>query len=127
MCACGHSREDRSPLVRLYLASALQRTPVAKRWDVLTGLMAHSEDASDHNQPMMVWYAMEPAVELDMPRALALAASTKLPQLFSFTVRRIAAAGSQSALKTLTDRLGTTSDPAERKELVSGIERFVGK
>jgi len=121
------ARDDRSPLVRLYVASALQRTPVSKRWDVLTGLMAHAEDASDHNQPMMVWYALEPVVEIDMPRALGLAASTKLPELFSFTVRRIAAVGSQSALKTLTDRLGTTSDTAERKELVSGIDRFVGK
>jgi len=89
--------------------------------------MAHSEDAPDHNQPMMVWCAMEPAVELDMPSALGLATSTKLPQLFSFTVRRIAAVGTQPALKTLTDRLGTTSDAAERKELVSGISRFVGK
>src|SRR4051812_35714978 len=121
------ARDDQSPLVRLYLASALQRTPVAKRWDVIAGLMAHSEDASDHNQPMMVWYAMEPAVEIDMPRALGLAASTKLPQLFSFTVRRIAAVGTQTALKTLTDRLGTTSGAAERKELVSGINRFVAK
>jgi hypothetical protein len=109
------------------LASALQRTPPAKRWDVLTGLMTHSDDAADHNQPLMVWYATEPVVELDMPRALALAATTKLPQLFSFTVRRIAAVGTQEALKTLTDRLGRTSDAAERKELVSGINRLVGK
>jgi hypothetical protein len=121
------ARDDRSPLVRLYLASALQRTPVAKRWDVLTGLMTHAEDASDHNQPMMVWYALEPAVEIDMPRALGLAASTKLPQIFPFAVRRIAAVGTQTALKTLTDRLGTTSEAAERKELISGIDRFVGQ
>ena len=121
------AREDKSALVRLYLASALQRTPAAKRWDVLTGLMTHPEDATDHNQPLMVWYAAEPVVELDMPRALGLAATTKLPQVFSFTVRRIAAVGSQEALKTLTDRLGRTSDAAERKELVSGINRIVGK
>jgi len=121
------ARDEQSPLVRLYLASALQRTPVAKRWDVLTGLMAHGEDATDHNQPLMVWYATEPVVELDMPRALGLAATTKLPQLFSFAVRRIAAVGTQDALKTLTDRLGRTSDPAERKELASGINRIVGK
>ena len=121
------ARDDRSPLVRLYLASALQRTPVAKRWDVLAGLMAHAEDASDHNQPMMVWYALEPAVEIDMPRALGLAASTKLPEIFPFAVRRIAAVGTQTALKTLTDRLGTTGDAAERKALIGGIDRFVGK
>lgn len=121
------AREEQSALVRLYLASALQRTPAAKRWEVLSGLMAHSEDASDHNQPLMVWYATEPVVPLDMPRALAMAASTKLPQLFSFTVRRIAAVGTQGALKALTDRLGRTADAAERKELAAGINRIVGK
>jgi putative membrane-bound dehydrogenase-like protein len=121
------ARDERSPLVRLYLASALQRTPVAKRWEVLSGLLARSEDAADHNLPLMVWYATEPVVELDMPRALALTATSRLPKLFSFTVRRIAAVGTQDALKTLTDRLGRTTDPAERRELASGISRIVGK
>jgi putative membrane-bound dehydrogenase-like protein len=118
---------DRSPLVRLYLASALQRVPAARRWDVLSGLLAHAEDATDHNQPLMVWYAAEPAVELDMPRALALAADTKLPGLFPFTVRRIATVGTQDALRTLTDRLGRTADGAQRRELANGIDRIVGK
>ena len=120
------ARDDQSALVRLYLASALQRTPVGKRWDVLAGLLAHGEDASDHNQPLMIWYATEPAVELDMPRALAAAATTKMPKQFAFTVRRIAAVGTQDALKTLSDRLGRTTDPVERKELASGIDRIVG-
>jgi hypothetical protein len=121
------ARDDKSPLVRLYLASALQRTPAAKRWDALAALVAHGEDASDQNLPLMVWYAAEPAVELDMPRALTLAAGSKLPRLFQFTVRRIAAVGSQDALKTLTDRLGRTAEADERRELASGINRIVGK
>jgi putative membrane-bound dehydrogenase-like protein len=121
------AREDKSPLVRLYLASALQRTPPAKRWDVLAGLSAHAEDATDQNQPLMVWYAAEPVVALDMPRALTLAEGSKLPRLFQFTVRRIAAVGTQDALRTLTDRLGRTAEGAERRELASGIDRIVGK
>ncbi len=118
---------DQSPLVRVYLASALQRVPPAKRWDTLEGLLSHAEDAGDHNLPLMVWYAAEPAVELDMPRALTLAAATKLPGMFQFTVRRIAAVGTQEALRTLTDRLGRTVDAAERREIASGINRIVGK
>jgi hypothetical protein len=120
------AREDTSPLVRLYLASALQRTPPAKRWDVLSGLVAHAEDASDQNLPLMVWYAAEPVVELDMPRALTMAEGSKLPRLFPFTVRRVAAVGTQDALKTLTDRLGRATDAASRRELASGIDRIVG-
>jgi hypothetical protein len=66
-------------------------------------------------------------MELDMSRALTLAAGTKLPGIFSFTVRRIAAVGSQDALRTLTDRLGRTGAAAERHELASGINQIVGK
>jgi hypothetical protein len=121
------AKSDRSPLVRLSLASALQRVPPAKRWSTLEGLFAHTEDASDHNLPLMVWYAAEDVVELDMPRALALAGDTKLPNLFPFTVRRIAAIGTQEALRTLADRLGRTTSAAERREIASGINRIVGK
>ena len=113
--------------MRLYLASALQRVPAAKRWDVLDGLLRTPRTPADHNLPLMVWYAAEPVVELDMPRALALAAESKLPQLFSFTVQRIAAVGTQNALRTLTDRLGLTANTMERTELASGINRIVGK
>jgi hypothetical protein len=120
------ARQDQSPLVRLYLASGLQRVPVEKRWDVLAGLLARDEDAADHNLPMMVWYAAEPAVELDMPRAMSLAGDTKLPQFFSFTAQRIAAVGTQDALRVLTDRLGRTQDVAQRKELAAGIVQIVG-
>jgi hypothetical protein len=94
---------------------------------VLEGLLAHGEDAADHNQPLMVWYAMEPVVELDMPRALRLAADTKLGGMFPFTVRRIAAVGTQDALRTLADRLGRSVNAAERRELASGINRIVAK
>ena len=121
------AKSDMSPLVRLSLASALQRVPPAKRWSTLEGLFAHAEDAADQNLPLMVWYAAEPSVELDMPRALALAGNTKLPSIFSFTVRRIAAVGTQTALRTLTDRLGRTANAAERREIASGINRIVGK
>lgn len=121
------ARKDESALVRLYLASALQRAPAEKRWDALEGLLARAEDAADHNQPLMVWYAAEPVVALDMPRALTLAAGTKLPGLLPYTVRRVAAVGTQDALRALTDRLGRSVDAVERRELVSGINLIVGK
>jgi hypothetical protein len=119
------AREDPSPLVRLYLAGGLQRLPVDSRWDVLTGLFAHAEDAGDQNLPLMIWYAAEPAVGLDMERAIAAAGDSKLPNLFAFTVRRVAAVGTQGALKVLTDRLGQTTDRDQQKELAAAIGRVV--
>jgi limonene-1,2-epoxide hydrolase len=75
----------------------------------------------------MIWYAAEPLVPLDMTKALDLAAGTKLPKVFTFTVQRIAAVGSQDALRVLTDRLGRTTDAAQRLDLVDGIVQIVGK
>ena len=121
------ARQDSSPLVRLYLASALQRVPVEKRWEVVAALMARSEDVEDQNQPLMIWYAAEPAVELDLARALGAALESKLQRLASFTIQRIAAIGTQDALRVLTDRLGRTEDPAQRIELVNGINQLVRK
>ena len=120
------ARDDASPLVRLYLASALQRTPPPDRWAVLTGLVAHAEDADDHNLPLMVWYAAEPMAEVDMDRALRLALSAKLPTLLPFTVQRIAAMGSPEALRVLAFHLGEVEDPAQQQELLKGLNQIVG-
>ena len=64
------AREDRSPVVRLYLASALQRW-IAE--DALerspSELMAHAEDAADHNLPKMLWFGVEPLVAAQSGRS----------------------------------------------------------
>lgn len=81
---------DPSPIVRLYLSSALQRVPVEKRWDVLSALVAHAEDASDHNLPLMYWYAAEGSVSTDMNRALKLMSKSRIPRIREFIARRLA-------------------------------------
>jgi hypothetical protein len=43
------AEKDPSPIVRLYLAAALQRMPLAERWLIAQQLVAHSEDDTDHN------------------------------------------------------------------------------
>jgi putative membrane-bound dehydrogenase-like protein len=82
------AERDPSPLVRLYLAAALQRLPPAARWPIVERLVAHAEDAADPNLPLMIWYALEPLVPLDKSRALALLPSVKLPQVRKFIARR---------------------------------------
>jgi putative membrane-bound dehydrogenase-like protein len=83
------AKTDSSPLVRLHLASAAQRLPHAKRWELLRHLASHAEDATDPNIPLMIWYATEPLVPSDPKRARELAAATKLPRLREFIVRRM--------------------------------------
>jgi putative membrane-bound dehydrogenase-like protein len=89
------AKDDPSPVVRRYLASALQRLPLNARWPIIAPLVAHEEDAGDMNLPLMYWYALEPLVAADKPQALALLAHTKIPQVRQFIARR-AATKSQS-------------------------------
>jgi hypothetical protein len=119
------AREDPSELVRLYLASALQRVPAEQRWKTLEGLAARSEDASDHNIPLMVWYAAEPMAALDMERALALGVDSKLPHLFPFTVQRIAAIGTPDALRLLAGQLLRSSTVEQQRTLVNGMNEIL--
>jgi hypothetical protein len=88
------AESDPSPYVRLYLASSLQRLPLDKRWPVVEALAAHADDAQDPNLPLMVWYAMEPLVPTNKPRAAALMAKVKIPVVREHIARRLAAAKS---------------------------------
>jgi len=83
--------KDPSPVVRLYLASALQRMPLDARWPIAEGLVSHAEDSEDHNLPKMIWYGIEPLVPADKARALKLAAQSKIPKIRQFIARRATA------------------------------------
>jgi putative membrane-bound dehydrogenase-like protein len=107
----GLAADDPSPVVRLYLASAAGRLPLESRWDLLAALTNHPEDASDHNLPLMYWYAAEPLADVDATRALALAMSAgeSIPLLREFMLRRIGSSDADTSLAVLVDGLGTAN------------------
>jgi putative membrane-bound dehydrogenase-like protein len=82
------AREDQSPVVRLYLASALQRIDRDKRWPIAEPLLAHGDDANDHNLPKMIWLAVEPLVADDAATALDRTGNGAMPLVARFTARR---------------------------------------
>ncbi|HEV7404883.1 MAG TPA: PVC-type heme-binding CxxCH protein, partial [Chthoniobacteraceae bacterium] len=86
------AKEDPSPLVRLYLASAAQRLEVDARWPLVIALAAHAEDAKDHNLPLMVWYAAEPGVAANFGMAIALLDGCQIGKVQEFTARRVVSA-----------------------------------
>ncbi len=116
------ARSDPSPLVRLYLASAMQRLPLAKRWESLAGLLGHGEDASDPNLPLMYWYAAEPLAVLDPARAARLAAESPISRIQEYMARRLAALGTPESLALLVDELGRAGDSRRRLAILVGIE-----
>ena len=85
------AKEDPSPVVRLYLASACQRLTVAERAPIVEALLAHAEDATDHNLPLMYWYATEPIVAADPAKGALLLAKAKIPLLREYITRRLTA------------------------------------
>lgn len=79
---------DPSPVVRLYLASALQRIQPEGAWKIAQGLAVRAEDADDHNLPLMIWFGLEPLVAEDPARGLSLAAKSEIPLLAEYIARR---------------------------------------
>jgi putative membrane-bound dehydrogenase-like protein len=85
------ARDDPSPVVRLYLAAALQRLPLDARWEIARALAGHAEDAGDHNLPLMIWYGVEPLVASEPARALELGEASRIPLVARHILRRAAA------------------------------------
>jgi putative membrane-bound dehydrogenase-like protein len=115
------AREDKSAVVRLYLASAMQRLPVDDRWAILEALSQRSEDAGDHNIPLMVWYAAEPLPTKDTERALKLAENTKLPNILNFMTRRTAALNTPEAFAAITKSLLRLGNDQQRLDALNGL------
>jgi putative membrane-bound dehydrogenase-like protein len=84
------AKDDTSAVVRLYLASELQRMPLTNREPVAAALMKHGEDAADQNIPLMIWYGVEPLVAVDSNKAIHLAAQSQIPIVRQYIVRRLA-------------------------------------
>jgi putative membrane-bound dehydrogenase-like protein len=125
------AKSDPSPVVRLYLAAALQRMPLASRWEIAEGLLSHAEAASDANLPLMEWYGIEPMVPADSARALRLAASSRIPLVRQFIARRFAddaaAKGEKGDVSPLVASLGTASDAVQLDLLRGAREGLRGR
>jgi putative membrane-bound dehydrogenase-like protein len=85
------SHHDPSAVVRLYLASALQRLALESRLAIARGLLSRAEDAADHNLPLMVWYGIEPLAAARPALAMDLARESRVPLLSRYLVRRASA------------------------------------
>jgi putative membrane-bound dehydrogenase-like protein len=116
------ARQDKSAVVRLAIASTLQRLPLENRWAYAQALLSHGEDAADHNLPLMYWYAVEPLAEKEPAKALDLALGAKVPQVLQFMTRRIATAATPEALTLLVDRLAKITDDSKQLAMLHGLQ-----
>ena len=80
---------EKSALVRVTLASLLQKLPLARRPALAQALLSHVEDAEDHNLPLMLWYGIEPLATNDA-RFVDLVAKARIPRVQRLAARRLA-------------------------------------
>lgn len=82
--------DSKEGALRLQAASDLQRLPLAERWPIATTLAKHKEDTNDRQQPLMIWYGIEPAVAADPMKGVQLISEAKIPTVRRLVTRRIA-------------------------------------
>jgi putative membrane-bound dehydrogenase-like protein len=110
------AKSETSPVVRLYLAAAIQRVPEATRWQLAERLAGHADDANDHNIPKMIWFGLEPLVLKDPAQALVLANTSRIPLLSRHVTRRLT---NDNQFETLVNAIGNAGD--NRRDMLLGM------
>ncbi|QDT46026.1 hypothetical protein Pan258_00430 [Symmachiella dynata] len=117
------AQADPSGLVRLYLASTLQRLPLESRWDIAGALAQHAADAQDRALPLMIWYGIEPAIPTDPGRSIALAERSKIGLLRRLIARRLTSdlESQPAAVDQLLQLIGTGNDAEFQLDILQGM------
>ncbi len=120
-------RGEKSPSVRLALASGMRKLPLKQRRPIAEALAAHAPDADDPNIPLMVWYGLEPLVVDDPRGAVVLLGKARLPIVRQYVARRLAEMGGEQ-VDALAWLLGSPFDTATQTDLLRGMyEAFQGR
>jgi putative membrane-bound dehydrogenase-like protein len=117
------AKSDESALVRLALASTLQRLPVPLRPALAKALVVHAQDANDHNLPLMIWYGLIPTVQFHAEELVEVAEVCRLPVTLKYISRCLAEETEKqpSAINQLVATLTHSRDLAFQKTVLTGI------
>jgi putative membrane-bound dehydrogenase-like protein len=115
---------DASPVVRLSLASSLQKLPAPERWPLIQKFPVRSEDANDHNLPLMIWYAVEPMADVDPEKIIAwsFAAGEHIPRIRDFMLRRVAGQGGEESIDRMVALLLNDQPDAIRLSILKAVQ-----
>ncbi len=117
------AQADESALVRLALASTLQRLPVPLRSTLAKELVVHAKDASDHNLPLMIWYGLIPTVQFHAEELVEVAEACQLPVTLKYISRCLAEETEKqpTAINQLVAAVANSSDVAFQKTVLAGM------
>ncbi len=111
-----------SPIVRLYLSSLCQSLPPSEASPILNELLQHAEDASDHNLPLMHWYALSRIISLDGPKAVPLVEKCSLDLVRRFALRQMIQSGN---VDRLDDVVRWISNQSNLQAVQLGLQELV--
>ncbi|MFO0381988.1 MAG: PVC-type heme-binding CxxCH protein [Pirellula sp.] len=121
---------EKSALVRLELASAAQRIEPKLSLGIVSSLMTHGEDSNDHNQPLMVWYAVSRLLETIPAEMIAQLNRNQIPIVGEFAARQIAQVwlaevndARSASLVQLMTTAASTKDTAQSTRMLDSILR----
>lgn len=114
------AHEDPSPVVRLYLASALQRLDLTDRLTLARELVAHGEDRDDAMLPLMYWYGVEPLVARADDTAFELLSRMQIPLLRQYAGRRLSIGDN---LDRVVRALAPLQDDDARLDVLTGVHQ----
>ncbi len=132
------AKNEKSPVVRRYLAGALKRIDEGDRWDMASALVQYGEDADDPNIPYTLWFGIEPLIADQPEKALTLAKHSEISSLVQKIARRlvdgdkmeqlVAALGERSNIQTdlLDGMLAGMEGNSELKEPVNWTTVYKG-
>ncbi|TWT76282.1 Cytochrome c [Planctomycetes bacterium CA13] len=117
------AREEDASQVRLALASALQRLAVADRASLAIPLVAHAEDASDHNLPLMIWYGLIPVAQHDATDLVPVAMQCQLPTTLRLIARCLAEEIERQpeALESLLSQVAKIDSTQKQQTVLEGV------
>ena len=115
-------------LVRLELASALQRIPLEERIPLASVLSQVVADADDRQQPLMIWYGISEAVPAFPEAAVELAIDSKLPTVSRLIARRLAEEIEENPdpVNDLLTKAAANADPGILSAVLTGIGEALG-
>lgn len=122
------AQKDPSSLVRLCLASTLQRLPHQHRIDLATELVKHAEDADDKFLPSMVWYGLIPLADSAPESVVALVKENTWPTTTRWITRHLGSQIEKNAtpLNSLLD-VATKAPESQKQAVLQGLaEAFKG-
>lgn len=110
------TKNDSSPIVRRYLASASQRMPGGFRWQMIGNLAQRAEDKADRNLPYLLWHSAATGwARNDSEAGFTLAKTTKIPQLADWIYWYAATEGGDGLNRVIATLNNLTGEQLHRR------------